>query len=257
MTQRVEKRRPLVLGLVALACLILTTWAYLGRFGSTPQFRDGHGDAVPGSIAEIQRVKLGGVDQSILIRGRSTKAPILIWLHGGPGMDETGMWRFYNAALEDHFLVVYWVQRGTGRSYSDNIPASSMNIAQFGADLDQLVGMLKSRFHQRKVTLVGHSWGTSVGVAYAQAHPENVSAYVGVGQVVNAAEGERRSYEFTLNEARRAGNHAALADLQKIGPPPYSMAAIIKQRGWLNEFGGAWRSPRSMLGLMWTSFQGE
>ena len=63
----------------------------------------------------------------------------LVWLHGGPGMDETGMWRRNNAALEDHFLVIYWTQRGTGRSYDSAIPATSMRLSRFVADLDELV----------------------------------------------------------------------------------------------------------------------
>lgn len=251
----VQRRAVWILGFVGLACLAFAVWIYAGRFGSTPTFEDATGLAIPGSIAEMQRIELGGVEQSILLRGRNVDSPILIWLHGGPGMDETGMWRFYNAALEDHFLVVYWTQRGTGRSYNDDIPANSMRISQFVADLDQLIAMLKARFHRANVVLVGHSWGTSIGVAYAQAHPDNVAAYVGIGQVVNATEGERRSYQFTLDEARRAGNREAENALRRIGPPPYSLAAIVEQRGWLNEFGGAWHKPRTLPDLMWTSFK--
>lgn len=83
----------------------------------------------------MERINLGGVEQSIIMRGRNAKAPILIWLHGGPGQDETGMWRRYNSELEDHFLVVYWTQRGTGRSYHNDISVSSMTINQFVSDL--------------------------------------------------------------------------------------------------------------------------
>ncbi len=254
-TPRTRPRWQTIVGLVGLAGLALAGLLYFGRFGSTPAFKDAKGQTIAGSVAEMQRVNLGGIEQSILIRGRHTDAPILIWLHGGPGQDETGMWRFYNAALEDHFLVVYWTQRGTGRSYSRAIPASSMRISQFVADLDQLIAMLKARFHRRNTVLVGHSWGTSIGVAYAQAHPENVAVYVGIGQVVNAIEGERRSYRFTLDQAVQRGNKTAIDELRAIGVPPYAMAAIIKQRGWLNEFGGAWHMPRTLPGLMWTSFK--
>lgn len=203
----------------------------------------------------MQRVKLGGAEQSILIRGRSAKAPILIWLHGGPGQDETGLWRRYNAALEDKFTVVYWVQRGTGRSWSADIPPSSMRLSRFVGDLDELVDMLRRRFGQARVAIAGHSWGTSVGVAYTQSHPDKVSAYIGVSQVVAYEEGERRSYAYTLAEAKRRKNAAALAELKQIGPPPYPFASLLKQRWWLNEFGGAWRKPRSLPLLMWQSFQ--
>jgi proline iminopeptidase len=242
-------------GIATIAILAFAAYLYTGRFGSTPPFRDSAGIVVPGSVATTERMTLGGVEQSVTIRGRNAKAPILIWLHGGPGMDATGMWRFYNAALEDHFVVVYWTQRGTGRSYSSDIPIKSMNRAQFVADLDQLIGILKRRFGQEKVALAGHSWGTSIGVAYVQAHPANVAAYVGIGQIANAAEGERRSYAYTVAEAKKRGNAEALAELTKIGPPPYPLESLIIQRGWLEEFGGAWHEPRSLPQLMLTSYK--
>ena len=235
--------------------LALAVYLYQTRFGSTPAFRDDSGAVVAGSVATMERITLGGVEQSVTIRGRSSKAPILIWLHGGPGMDATGMWRNYNAALEDHFLVVYWTQRGTGRSYASDIAVKSMNLRQFVADLDQLVGVLKRRFGQEKVVLAGHSWGTSVGVAYYQAHPENVAAYVGIGQIANGAEGERRAYAFTLAEAKQRGNAEALADLKRIGPPPYPMDSLFIQRGWLDKFGGGWHEPTSFFQLLSTSFK--
>jgi proline iminopeptidase len=240
-----------ILALVALAAFL-----YHGRYGSTPAFRDKSGAVVAGSVATMERLNLGGVEQSVLIRGRSAKAPLLIWLHGGPGQDETGLWRNYNSALEDHFLVVYWTQRGTGRSYHSDIPLASMTLPQFVADLDQLVGILKSRFHQQKVVLAGHSWGTNIGVVYARDHPENVSAYVGVSQIANSAEGERRSYAFTLAEAKRRQNGKAIAELSKIGPPPYHFESVIIQRNWLNEFGaGSMHEPKSLIQLMLTSYK--
>jgi proline iminopeptidase len=245
------RKRILVLALV----LGLGAYLYQGRYGSTPAFRDSSGSVVPDSVATMERMTLGGIEQSVTIRGRNIKAPILILLNGGPGMDAIGMWRNHNAALEDHFVVVHWTQRGSGRSYSSDIPIKSMTISQFVADLEQLIGVLKRRFRQEKVVLAGHSWGTSIGVAYAQAHPEDLSAYVGIGQIANGAEGERRTYAFTLAEAKRRGNAEALADLKKIGPPPYPIDSLLIQRGWLEKFGGAWHEPRSLLQLMLTSYK--
>lgn len=246
--------RKLIIAVLVLGGI--AAWLYAGRYGSTPPFRDGSGRSVAGSVAMMERVVLGGVEQSITIRGRSARAPILIWLHGGPGSDETGLWRRHNAVLEDHFLVVYWTQRGTGRSWHPDIPTQSMTIAQFVADLDQLVGLLQRRFHQSKVVLAGHSWGTSIGIAYVQAHPEKVSAYVGVGQIANAAEGERRSWAFTLAEAKRRGDAEALAELTALGPPPYPVGSILKQRQWLEKFGGgSFHKPVSLPQLMWQSFE--
>ncbi len=242
--------------LFIIAILVgLAAYLYQGRYGSTPSFRDRAGRTAQGSVATMERVALGGVAQSITIRGRDAKAPILIWLHGGPGMDATGMWRYHNAALEDHFVVVYWTQRGTGRSYSSNIPIESMNLGQFVADLDQLVDIVERRFGADKVVLAGHSWGTNIGVAYSQAHPEKVSVYVGIGQIANADEGERRTYAFTLAEAKKRNEVKALAELKTIGPPPYPVESLLIQRGWLEKFGGAWHKPTSLFQLMLTSYK--
>lgn len=251
-----KTRFRLIAVILALTIGMVVLWQYAGRWGHTPPFRSATGDVVPGSIAEMHRLKLGGIEQSVTIRGRSANAPILIWLHGGPGMDETGLWRRFNAALEDHFLVVYWTQRGTGRSFSGDIPASTMTIAQFVSDLDELVEYMQSRFGEQKVVLAGHSWGSSLGVAYAQVHPEEVAVFVGVSQVVNATEGEKRSWRFTIDEAKRRENDVAYKELLGLGEPPYPFASIIAQRGWLEKFGGgSFHNPKSLATLMWQSFE--
>lgn len=248
------RRKKALLAVIA-ALVLLSGWTWINRYGRTPPFVDVSGAPIAGSVAEMDRFTLGGVEQAVTLRGKSAKAPILIWLHGGPGMDSTGMARKNNATLEDHFLVAYWTQRGTGRSWNADIPPSSMTRARFVADLDQLIDKLQQRFGPRPVTLLGHSWGNSIGLAYAQAHPEKLAALVGVGQVVNADEGEKRSYAFTLAEARRRKDATAIAELTKIGSPPYPMASLLVQRKWLDALGGAWHRPRTMISLMWESFQ--
>jgi proline iminopeptidase len=229
-------------------------WQFSGRYGSTPPFQNSNGSVVTGSVAQMQRIKLGGVNQSVTIRGLNVNAPILIWLHGGPGQDETGMLRKYNSVLEKHFLVVYWTQRGTGRSYNRDISASSMTIDRFVEDLHELIGHMQRRFGKQNVVIAGHSWGTSFGVAYAQKYPQNLAAFVGVSQVVNAAAGEKLSYHFTLDEANRLGNEEAKGDLLALGEPPYSMASILTQRKWLERFGGgSFHEPVSLFSLLWKS----
>lgn len=253
MRKLLSRRKLLIAGLLITA--MVAAWQYFGRWGHTPSFRDASGNVIAESVAEMHRLSLGGVVQSVTIRGLNAKAPILIWLHGGPGQDETGLWRRYNSVLEKHFIVVYWTQRGTGRSYSSDIPESSMTIAQFVSDLHDLIGYLQRRFGGQRVVLAGHSWGTSFGVAYTQAHPENVAAFVGVSQVVNASAGERLSYRFTVDEAKRRGDAEALRELSALGEPPYQMASIVKQRNILERFGGgSFHQPTSLISLMWQSF---
>ena len=98
--------------------------------------------------------------------------PILIVLHGGPGSPETVFFRASNAALEDAYTVVYWDQRGAGRYCAKTtLPPESMTIERFIADLDELTDQLRARFAKAKVALLGHSWGSALGVLYAARHP--------------------------------------------------------------------------------------
>ena len=219
--------------------------------GRTAPFRDSGGAVLAGSVAEAGMWRIGDVDQWVMVRGRSLENPLLILLHGGPGSSETALFRAYNAALEDDFTVVYWDQRGAGRSYARSIPPQSMTVARFVADLDELVEQCLARFSKRRVALVGHSWGSALGVLYAQRFPGKVSVYVGVGQVADMAASEAASYAFALEKARERGHRTAIAQLTEIGPPPYSLKTLGVQRRWLMAMGGSFGPNLSVPKLVW------
>jgi pimeloyl-ACP methyl ester carboxylesterase len=231
--------------LAFLATLVLTAE------GTTPAFTDATGQPVAGSIAEFRAVTLGGLDQRLLVRGRSTRNPVLLVLHGGPGFPEFALFRQHNAALEDHFVVVQWEQRGAGRSFRESLTASDLTIDHFRSDLHELVLYLKKEFGQEKIFLLGHSWGSILGVHYAHDHPENVAAYVGQGQVSWMVEGEDRSYDFVEREAKNRGDQDALETLARIGRPPYSVSDLIEQRQLVTRFGGALRTDATPFSLVW------
>ena len=48
--------------------------------------------------------------------------------------------------------------------------------------------------------LLGHSWGTVLGVALAQKHPDWFYAYVGVGQLIDTKRNEAEGYEFASGQ---------------------------------------------------------
>jgi pimeloyl-ACP methyl ester carboxylesterase len=211
------------------------------HLGVTPPFRASNGQILPRSIAENAYLRLGGIDQWVMIRGENVRSPALILLHGGPGFSEMRLFRTYNADLEKKFTVVYWEQRGTGKSFDRKTPVSSMTVAQFVADLDALVEVVRQRFDKQKVTIYGHSWGSVLGVLYAVQFPEKVAAYVGTGQIGDWPTFELLSYQFTLAEATRRGNRSALAQLRAIGPPPHDYWTMTVQRKWLTRFVGVAR----------------
>jgi len=206
--------------------------------GKTYPFLDTLGEIIPGSIAEAGYLRLGGLDQWVMIRGESLANPPLILLYGGPGLSETFFFRHFNAPLEKIFTLVYWDQRGSGKSFDSEIPRSSMTLEQFIADLDDLVEAVRQRVGQEKVTIFGHSWGSVLGVLYAARFPEKVAAYAGSGQIGDWVAAESASYAFTLAEAWRLDNRKALEELRAIGPPPYSAKSLWTQRIWLNRFEG-------------------
>ncbi|MBD0306528.1 MAG: alpha/beta hydrolase [Nitrospiraceae bacterium] len=219
----------------------------------TRPFTDADGRIIPGSIATMETAMIGGIRQSIWFRGVNTANPVMILLHGGPGATESPLFRHYNAELERHFLVVYWEQRGTGRSYQRGIPPESMTIAQLVRDLDEVVERVRVRFGKDKVVLLAHSWGTVLGTIYAGQHPEKIALYAGIGQVVDMPEGERLSYEFAVSQAAARSNQSALDELRTIGPPPHSVDAMLISSKWVERFGGSFYDDLSTGKLIWVA----
>ncbi|HTI41015.1 MAG TPA: alpha/beta hydrolase [Vicinamibacterales bacterium] len=189
-------------------------------------------------VDEMGYVQLGGVDQWVTIRGEDLSNPLLICLHGGPGFPEAWLQRYFNAVLEKSFTIVYWDQRGAGRSFTPGMAKSSMTVEQFISDLDQLVDFVCRRVGQRKVVLFGHSWGSALGMLYAGRFPEKVSVYVGGAQIGDWAAAESASYALTLAEAERSNNRKALNALRTIGPPPYPASSVFTERTWSQRLDG-------------------
>ena len=235
----------------AAACLAFSTACAI----HTAPFRDSRGHVIPGSVAMMTDPVIGGVEQRLWFRGVDVGKPALILLHGGPGASEAALFRHFNAELEHAFLVVYWEQRGTGRSHRDSIPRESMTIEQFVCDLDEVVELVRARFHKRRVVLLGHSWGSAIGLLYAARHPEKVAAYLGVGQVADMREGEQLSYEFALREARRRDDDDAIKALHEIGNPPHTVDEMLTSRKWVERFGGSFHATLSTGKLIWAALQ--
>jgi pimeloyl-ACP methyl ester carboxylesterase len=221
----------------------------------TAPFKDPRGQRIPGSVATMTDVPIGGVRQRLWFRSVDVQLPAVILLHGGPGASEAALFRHFNSDLEHQFLMVYWEQRGAGRSYRSSIPRESMTIERFVRDLDEVVELVRQRFQKAKVVLLGHSWGSALGILYAARYPEKVAAYVGVGQVADMREGERLSYDFARTEATRRGDRRALEALDRIGPPPHSVDEMLTSRKWVERFGGAFHSNLSTGKLIWAALR--
>jgi pimeloyl-ACP methyl ester carboxylesterase/membrane protease YdiL (CAAX protease family) len=234
----------LLVGAVAVAEGWLPTRGI--RTGRTRPFRGPDGQVLLNSVAEATYLRLGGVDQWVLVRGENVNNPLLIVLHGGPGMSEMGFFRRFNAPLERHFTVVHWDQRGTGKSFDRRIAKTSMTVDRFIADLHELVDIVRGRFRKEKVAILGHSWGSTLGAIYASRFPEDVSVYVGAAQIADSAAAESLSYAYGLAQAHGRGDRKALRRLRAIGPPPYPAASVFVERTVVNRLDGQMR-----LGVLW------
>jgi pimeloyl-ACP methyl ester carboxylesterase len=164
-------------------------------------------------------------------------------LHGGPG---TPMLQFIsylekNERLEKYFTVCYWDQRGSGMTYSKSTDPSTMTVEQMVEDTREVTEYLKSRFNQDKIYLIGHSWGTYLGVKTIEKYPENYFAYIGIGQISNQTESERLAYQYMLNHAKEINDKKVIEKFERHDPyadnfPQFDY--LLKTRtGILNKYG--------------------
>ncbi len=199
---------------------LLAVWASQ-LFAATPPITDANGKPLPNSIAVMEKVNLGGSEQWLILRGKDVNKPVLLFLSGGPGASESARVLRFNSELEKHFVVVIWEQRGCGKSYPSINPQSDLTIDQYVSDVIELSEMLRVRFAEQKIYLVGHSWGTIIGVLAAQQRPDLYHAYIGTAQMVDVQETDQMIYDLILEHSRQTGDTAFVQTLEKQGPPPY------------------------------------
>ncbi|CAM3281629.1 Proline iminopeptidase [Sphingomonas antarctica] len=199
----------------------------------------------PNGVQETFEATLGGARQVVNVRGADRTNPILLFIHGGPAAVEMPIAWAFQRPWEDHFTVVQWDQRGAGRSFLLNDPAalaSTLRPERYRDDAIELIELLQKRYGQRKVIVLGHSWGSIVGMMVAAKRPDLLHAYVGVGQVIDFRENEREGYAWTLARAQAAGNTEAVRELEALrpypGPGAFDLQKLGTERKWNIRYGG-------------------
>lgn len=206
-------RRPAGRLLLAVALLPLAGCALLDPRQINPP---------PPGIARIETVVVDGLPERLLIRGDDpAHNPVLLFIHGGPGFPGAPFWQV-NRDLEHDFTVVHWDQRGAGFSYFRDIPTETMRVEQFVRETLLVTHALCTRFHQRKIYLMGHSWGTLPALLAVAREPGRFYAYVALSQLVDIDESERRLTALALRRAEDSGGgDPRAARLHAVGPAPY------------------------------------
>ena len=208
-------------GAAVTAVALLALAAGLARPASTDPITDADGQVLPGSVAELTTLEVGGHDLRLMIRGARTDNPVLLFLAGGPGGSEIGAMRRHLPELEDHFTVVTWDQRGAGTSYPELDPTDTVTLDGYVSDTIEITDHLRERFGAEQIYLLGQSWGTTLGVLAVQQRPELYRAFIGTGQMVSQRATDEIFYEDTLAWATRTGDEGLATRLRDAGPPPY------------------------------------
>ena len=199
----------------------------------------------PDGIQEMYTAEIGGIPQWINVRGKHRDNPMILFVHGGPASPAMpSAWQFQRP-IEEYFTVVHWDQRGAGKTLHASDPesiADTVRIARYVADVIEVAEHLRERYGKDRLILLGHSWGTIIGMQAALERPDLFHAYVGIGQVINARENERLSFRYGLEQARREGNEDAIAELESIAPypgdEPITRERVLIARKWPQHYGG-------------------
>ncbi len=197
-----------------------------------------------GEVESVERFEIGGSTQWALVRGRNSRSPVLLLVQAGPGFPIIHEARALEAALhlEDDFRVVYWDQRGSGKSFDAGAPKSPLRLDDLVGDLCALIHALCDRLAVFQVDVVGFSLGASLAAIAAARDPEPIRSVTAVGPDVNLGEAERFAYAFALTEAGRRSNRRALLALRAIGPPPHiDFRRFLERVKWVSNFGGVQR----------------
>jgi pimeloyl-ACP methyl ester carboxylesterase len=229
----------------ALAALLVASFiavvvATPGAFSPhTPPILGPDGEPLPGSVAELRVMELGGVEQYVLIRGADASNPVLLWLHGGPGAAQMPLAHWLDRELEEEFVVVHWDQRGAGKSNPRGFDETSMTLDRFLDDTRELMDHLRARLGHDRIFLLGHSWGALLGIQVAARYPEDLHAYIGVSQVVDNHRGYNLAYEWLRAQIDEEPSARGSQLLEELGHPPYvEHADHVAFARLVGEYGG-------------------
>ena len=200
----------------------------------------------PNGVERLETVKIGAIDQWVSVRGRDRRNPVLLHIHGGPGYVSIPMSWWFSRDWEEYFTVVQWDQRAAGKTHLLTDPAAiapTLAPERMIADAEEMAVWSRQQLGQEKIFVTGHSWGSFLGLELAKRHPDWLHAYIGVGQMTDMPESERRGWTFAMKAAKAAGNDEAIRALASIAPYSSSgrlipLQDIYPQRRWVEFYGG-------------------
>ncbi|MFF2449074.1 alpha/beta fold hydrolase [Neobacillus sp. NPDC058068] len=224
-----------IVGLFVIA-LVFPTW--------TPPIKGGN------SISTLEQIEINGAKLEVMIRGHDRSNPIILFVHGGPGCSEIPYVRKYQDLLEKNFTIVHYDQRGSGKSYHFFEDYTNLSTDVHVNDLLALTDYFTKKLGQKKVLLIGHSFGTYIGMKAASIAPEKFSAYIGIGQVSDPIQSELDSLNFTIHQAEVAKNKNDVEKLESL-KSTIETGESLTPRGFVRKYGGAARLINDNMDYFW------
>lgn len=218
----------------------------------------------PEGIERMEKVRIGGIEQWLSIRGNDRRNPVLLVFHGGPGYVSMPLAWWHGRGWEEFFTVVHWDQRAAGKTHlltDPGVVAPTLTLDGMYADAEEVAAWVRRELGKERIFVLGHSWGSYLGLRLVQERPQWLHAYLGVAQGVHMRDNERHNWQAILDKARQQGNAQAIAELEALAPyaapgRDLPMEDIYVQRRWGDALGGtlAYRDGnRAESGLVYLS----
>lgn len=201
----------------------------------TPPILGDNGKSLVDSVAILEKVTLGNSQQWISIRGKNKNNPLLLFLAGGPGGSQLAATRINLEKLEDNYVVVNWDQPGAGKSMNA-VPLQLITPQRYISDGLELTQYLCKRFKQKKIYVLGESWGSALGITLVQRSPELFSAFIGTAQMVEFVETDIRMYDLVLKIAKDREDANQIEKIKEQGKPPYYGKGMVWKFATLSQY---------------------
>ncbi len=187
---------------------------------------------IKSELNEAQYVLIGGVPQWVTIKGKDSSNPIVLMVHGGPGIPLSKYHDNLFQDFEENFTIVHWDQRGSGRTYLaqfdseeltlDMITNNKLSVDLLVKDGLEVSDYIRNRLGQEKIIISGSSWGSFLATKMVHSAPNKFHFYVGLSQLINGNKNYAESYKKVKTIAVERGDKGALDVLNKMGPPSWS-----------------------------------
>ena len=171
-----------------------------------PKLKNEQGNIIEDSISEKCFLEIDGEKLGMIIQAKDKHNPVLLICGGGPGIPEYLLEYMYPSEIAKEFVVCYIEYRGTGLSYRANISADKMTTERYVADIISVTKYLRERFLKDKIYILGHSFGSYVGIKTVQQYPEYFYSYIAMSQNCNQKESEYRAYDYMKEQYEKMGN---------------------------------------------------